>query len=414
MAGKALEELWVDSGYRGENALFLRARKAGLDVSRKDVKNFLREQSAAILTKSQGGPKVWAKLPVPNERWGEVQSDLVFMKPVCGYKYLMTAIDVFSRRLWVRALKNKRGETIMDAWDDIQRSSGLKTPPKVFLSDMGTEFSQLGYYLQDQGSKVLLAVSKSGKESKDHNETAFVERVHRTLKESLGRAKIAKPGTSWLDNLPQAVTAYNNSPHAGLEQLTPNEMWKIAEVKPDSVDIRDLKAEKKKAEASAKFMMGDRVRVRLKGGRSGEQRWSKRTYEIVGIMEREPVTYQLEGRDGSWYERDLQFALDQDLKDPGLSESKPESKPESAPVVSKKNERQQEVSKKYTVEKILEPGVTSSGAAAYLIKWEGYPEPTLETRFSLMRHVPEMVKDYDRKHDVVWKKRKGKSSWTTR
>jgi hypothetical protein len=329
-----LHSVWVDSGYRGENALFLRAKKAGLDVSRGDVKNFLREQSAAILTKSQSGPKVWAKLPVPDTRWGEVQSDLVFMKPVRGYKYLMTVIDVFSRRLWVRALKNKRGETIMDAWDDIQRSSGLKTPPKVFLSDMGTEFSRLGDYLQDQGTKVLLAVSKSGKESKDHNETAFVERVHRTLKESLGRARIAKPGTTWLDNLPQAVTAYNNSPHAGLDRFTgetgssgkpstPNEMWKIARLMHQTVDLKELKVEKKKAEESAKFMMGDRVRVRLKGGRSGEQRWSKRTYEIVSIMEREPVTYQLEGRDGSWYTRDLQFALD----------------PESVPDVSKKTER---------------------------------------------------------------------------
>ena len=54
-----------------------------------------------------------------------------------GIKYLLCAIDLFSKYAWVVPLKDKRGITIVNAFEKII-SKGRK-PNKIFL-DKGGEF----------------------------------------------------------------------------------------------------------------------------------------------------------------------------------------------------------------------------------------------------------------------------------
>lgn len=54
-----------------------------------------------------------------------------------GIKYLLVIVDVFSRFLWVRCLKDKKAQSVIDAFKDI-----LDGPrhPKAIRTDKGTEF----------------------------------------------------------------------------------------------------------------------------------------------------------------------------------------------------------------------------------------------------------------------------------
>ena len=54
-----------------------------------------------------------------------------------GIKYLLMVIDVFSKFGWIRPLKDKRGQTVADAF----RSIFAKRKPKNFGQTKGLNFS---------------------------------------------------------------------------------------------------------------------------------------------------------------------------------------------------------------------------------------------------------------------------------
>ena len=54
-----------------------------------------------------------------------------------GIRYLLMVIDVFSKFGWIRPLKDKRGQSVADAFKDIFKT---KRKPKMLWSDKGSEF----------------------------------------------------------------------------------------------------------------------------------------------------------------------------------------------------------------------------------------------------------------------------------
>ena len=69
-------------------------------------------------------------------------ADLVDIQPYSrwnkGYKYLLTVLDVFSKYAWVAPIKDKKGETITNAFSGIINKS--KRKPAYLWTDKGTEF----------------------------------------------------------------------------------------------------------------------------------------------------------------------------------------------------------------------------------------------------------------------------------
>ena len=56
-----------------------------------------------------------------------------------GYKYLLMVIDVFSKYGWIAPLKNKKGETVAEAFESIFKK-GNRRQPKMLWTDKGSEF----------------------------------------------------------------------------------------------------------------------------------------------------------------------------------------------------------------------------------------------------------------------------------
>jgi len=56
------------------------------------------------------------------------------------------------------------------------------------------------------------------------NDLAVVDRVIRTLKETIARDMTAKKSESWSKSLPFAVKAYNNNSHQHLLESTPSDV----------------------------------------------------------------------------------------------------------------------------------------------------------------------------------------------
>ena len=58
-------------------------------------------------------------------------------------KYLLCVIDVFTKYAWVKALKDKKGKTVLNAFIEIVNESNRK--PNNLWVDQGREFLQKTY-----------------------------------------------------------------------------------------------------------------------------------------------------------------------------------------------------------------------------------------------------------------------------
>ena len=90
-----------------------------------------------------------------------------------GIRYLLMVIDVFSKYGWIRTLKNKRGDTVANAFVSIFNEG--RTPKKLWI-DKGREF---------WNKNVKEVMDKFGVErysTQNEEKSSVVERWNRTIK----------------------------------------------------------------------------------------------------------------------------------------------------------------------------------------------------------------------------------------
>ena len=117
----------------------------------------------------------------------------------------MCVIDVFSKYAWVVPLKDKKGVSIVDAFQKILDKSGRK-PNKIWV-DKGSEF-------YNNSSKKWLKDNDIEMYSK-HNEgkSVVAERFIRTLKIKIYKYMTSVSKNVYIDKLDDIVGEYNNTWH---------------------------------------------------------------------------------------------------------------------------------------------------------------------------------------------------------
>ena len=110
------------------------------------------------------------------------QADLVDMSALSryndGYRYLLCCIDVFSKRAWAVPLRNKSGESVKEAFEQIFKDE----IPNMIQTDKGTEFVN--------ATVQALFTHHDIKHYTSENEdikAVVVERFNRTLKNKMWR-----------------------------------------------------------------------------------------------------------------------------------------------------------------------------------------------------------------------------------
>ena len=119
-----------------------------------------------------------------------------------GIRYLLMVIDVFSKFGWIRPLKDKRGQTVADAFRSIFRERA-KRKPKMLWTDKGSEFFNeiMKDLLHKNGVKLYT--------TENEEKSSVVERGNRTMKEKLFRMFSANNNTIYFDKLNKLVNDYN-------------------------------------------------------------------------------------------------------------------------------------------------------------------------------------------------------------
>lgn len=231
------------------------------------------------------------------------QVDLVEMIPYSrenkGYKYILIAINCFSKYVWAVPLKNKTGTELSLAMKKILKEE----TPKNLQTDAGLEF--FNKHFENLMKKYNINHYQVFSEKK----AAIVERVNRTLKNMMWKEFSFNGNYKWLDLLPKIVYKYNNKKHRTIG-MKPSQVTKSLEKHLLDTVYNRIKI----AEPTTKFNVGDYVRISKMRGVFAKKympNWSTEVFRIRKIRLTNPTTYLLQDENkknilGGFYEQQLQ------------------------------------------------------------------------------------------------------------
>ena len=161
-----------------------------------------------------------------------------------GIRFLLCAIGIFSKYAWVVPLKDKKGISIVKAFQSILKQTNSKRKPNKIWVDEGSEFYNASFKKWLQGNDIVMYST--------HNEgkSVVAERFIRTLKSKIYKYMTSISKNVYIDKLDDIVGEYNSAYHTTIK------------MKP--IDIKDntyINTDKKINNKDPKFKVGDRVRI---------------------------------------------------------------------------------------------------------------------------------------------------------
>ena len=230
-------------------------------------------------------------------------SDLVEMQQFSkwnkGYRYLLMVPDLFSKYGWIVPLKDKKEETVTEAFKTIFKE-GRK--PQYLWTDKGKE-----YY--NKNMRELLEKNDITLYSTENEEKSSVcERWNRTIKTKMWKQFTVQGNTQYLDI--KILEQYNNTNHSSIK-MTPVEASKK---KNESTVYYILYGDLEQLSPKPKFKVGDKVRIskykRKVFDKGYTPNWTEEIFLIDKIQSTNPITYRLkdlnnEEIQGSFYEPEL-------------------------------------------------------------------------------------------------------------
>ena len=224
--------------------------------------------------------------------WGADLADMQLLSRYNkGIRTLLCVIDIFSKYAWVVPLKDKKGVSIVTAFQSILKQSIRK--PNEILVDKGSEFYNASFkiWLQDNDI-VMYSTNNEGK-------SVVAERFIRTLKSKIYKHMTSTSKNMYIDKLDDTVDEYNNTYHTT-----------IIDVKGNTYINTDKEINNK----DPKFKVVDHVRIsKYKNifAKGYTPNWSEEVFAVKKVKNTVPWTYiinDLNGEEitGTFYEKELQ------------------------------------------------------------------------------------------------------------
>ena len=294
------------------------------------VYKFFDKKSASLADKSTEGSGVNTKLAPQNQQlaeelhkpiikkfkkrkvqaafkdniWGADLADMQLLsRHNKGIRFLLCVIDIFSKYAWVVPLKDKKGISIVTAFQSILKQSNKK-PNKIWV-DKVSEFYNASFkkWLQDNNI-VMYSRHTEGK-------SVVAERFIRMLKSKIYKYMTSISKNVYIDKLDDIVNEYNNTYHTTIKM-------KPIDVKGNTY----INTNKETNDKDPKFKVGDRVRIsKYKNifAKGYTPNWSEEVFVIKTVKNTVLWTYvinDLNGEEitGTFYEKELQKANQEEFR----------------------------------------------------------------------------------------------------
>ena len=214
-----------------------------------------------------------------------------------GIKYLLCAIYLYRKYAFVLPLKDKKGISIVNAFNKIIKKSGKK-PNKIWVDQGGEFYNNVFKKWLSDNDIIMYSTYNEGK-------SVVAERFIRTLKNKLYKHMTARGKNVYYHVLDDVVNKYNNTK-------------RTIKMKPISVKDNNKRVYiDEHNEKDSRFQVGDRVRIsKFKNifAKRYTPNWGKETFIVDEINDTVPYTYNLKDLNGeeiigSFYDRELQKSI---------------------------------------------------------------------------------------------------------
>lgn len=312
----------------------------------------------------------------------QVAIDLVDMQSYehKQYKYILTAIDLFSKYAWAVPLRNKSAVTVKNGMLKVIRSIP-KGDILSLRSDNGSEFisKQMKKLLSNYGIKQVLSLPHKPQSN------GGIERFNKTLKTLIKKHKTQTDSADWVQVLPQLVSNYNTTFHRTIK-TTPEKAFKGEDNETIKENTRKSVSDKNQKVKQPLLNVGDHVRLKLvkTTHQKTETLWTEKIFIIDKVNKPKSVMtkpfYYVKDKEGNrfrtrLYNEDLQVVKDMDTRIASVEKF----------VVSKINKHRKK-----------------KGKYEFLVSWVGYgpDDDSWEPEENLMKDVPKIVKKYKQEHKL--------------
>ena len=239
------------------------------------------------------------------QTWGvdrQWQLDLIDMGEMLKYnkgvRYILAAIDVFSRYAFAQPVKSKKATDVLEAF---KKMTKFRKPKKI-QTDKGKEFlnSTFKNHLKETGISLFTGEN-------DDVKCAVVERFNATLQGKLFRCFAYFNNNKWLDILADIVHSYNHTIHKTLGAAPAD----ITSKNSDALFYRLYEQPRKSSVPKLLLKKGSKVRMLAKKktfNRGYQPNWTEEIYTVDTVT---PKGYELkdalgESIKGSFYQPEVQ------------------------------------------------------------------------------------------------------------
>ena len=215
-------------------------------------------------------------------------------------------LNVFSKYGWIKPLKDKKGETVTEAFKRLFKEC---RKPQYLWVDKGEEF--YNKYLKELWEKNSIQMYSTENEEK----TSVCEQWNRTIKTKMWKQFTVQGDTKYLDILPEILQRCNNTKHYSIN-MTPIEASK----KENQGIVYFNLYGNMESSSKPKFKVSDKARIskykRKAFDKGYTPNWSEEIFVIDSIQYTNPNTYKLKDLNndemtGNFYEAEL-FKAKQD------------------------------------------------------------------------------------------------------
>ena len=281
----------------GRDRLFQYIKKEYPDskISRRQIMDYLKKQ------------KNWQENYIPRKKKstkavltlkaGYLQIDLIDFQRYAdnGFKFILTAMDLFTKKASAIPLKNKSGKSVAEG---IKKLLEKYEKVSVIQSDNGSEFlsPEVKTLLDNKGIKRLYSKAYSPQTQ------GTIERFNQTLERLIEKLFNYKDKNRWVKDLDELVDNYNKTVHYSTKETPDN-----IEQNQDKVKER-LQSKYQQNPQNTKnpdYKVGDRVKVRLKKtttDKKGTKTFTVDNYTVHKVLKsRKPYVlnqYKLKDKDG--------------------------------------------------------------------------------------------------------------------
>ena len=195
-----------------------------------------------------------------------------------GIKYLLCAIDLYSKYAFVIPLKDKKGISIVNGFNKVIKQSNRRNPNKIW-ADQGSEFYNAFKKWLSGNDIIMYSTYNEGK-------SVVAERFIRTLKNKLYKHMTATGKNVYYDVLNDIVNEYNNTKHNTIKMKRKD----VGNNNNKRVYIDEHN------EKDSRFKVGDRVSIsKFKNifAKGYTPNWSREIFIVDKINDTVPYTYNL-------------------------------------------------------------------------------------------------------------------------